>query len=192
MGKIFSKFLTPSDTPKRKPISLARARRKAVEWFWRYLPAEIAGTITALLGAGIAYTATDGSLAAAAIAGSLAEAVGYYGAASIREITHFYKKHHGHAPLKRAMLTAGHSLRGMITEFGPAEFIDGLFIRPLLLYKMPSLIGNVALGWLVAKLIADVVFYSIAGFGYELRKRLFSDFKSSEPAEISQEVRESV
>lgn len=142
---------------------------KLREWFWRYLPAEIAGTFTALLAASAAYASTN-SLIAAAFAGSLGEAVGYYGAATYREIRHYYQKHHGHKHAKRIGLTVAHTLRGLVIEFGPAEAIDGVFLRPYLLYSMPLLLHNTVLGWLVGKLIADVFFYAFAGIGYELRK----------------------
>ncbi len=158
-----------------------RIRRKVLEWFWRYLPGEIVGTITALLGASGAYLAYDHSLLAAAVAGSVCEAIGYYATASIREIIHYYRKHHSHPRLKRIALTTGHSLRGMITEFGPAEFIDGLFIRPVLLYHLPTMLGNVVVGWLVGKLVADFFFYGIAAIGYEARKRLYGDYTKSKP-----------
>ncbi|NUT58058.1 MAG: hypothetical protein HOQ00_04330, partial [Agromyces sp.] len=46
-------------------------------WVVRYLPLEVLGTIAALVAAWAAYEAS-GSLAVAAIAGSLGESVGYY------------------------------------------------------------------------------------------------------------------
>lgn len=140
------------------------------EWLIRYLPSEIIGTVTALIAASIAYLST-GSLVAAAFAGSIGEAFGFYATAGFREVVHYYNLHHHHAHLKRLWLTGYHTVRGMLIEFGAAEVIDGLTIRPYMLYHLPLLLHNVPLGWLVGKLIADIAFYGIAGVGFELRRR---------------------
>lgn len=158
--------------PLRYSLSMAGTRIRTIltRMVVRYLPSEIAGTITALGAAGAVYF-WSGSLVAAALAGSFGEAVGYYGMAGLREIRHQYERHRHHQRAERASRTATDSLRGMIVEFGPAESVDSLFVRPLLFYVIPRATGTTWLGWLAAKLCADLVFYALIAISYELRKK---------------------
>ncbi len=150
-----------------------KAIPKLLEWLRRYLPAEIAGTITAL-GAAYAVKEMTGSYITAAIAGSIAESIGYYGVASLREIIRYWEHHHHHATPRRLLLTGVHTLRDMLIEFGPAEVIDSIFIRPFLFVLIPKLLaGHYLFALLVAKLLADVFFYGIAIIGYEAKKKLY-------------------
>lgn len=64
------------------------------------------------------------------------------------------------------------NLRSMVIEFGLAEALDSLLIRPLIMYYVPALINDFTTGILVAKLSADVIFYIPAIVGYELNKKL--------------------
>lgn len=150
----------------------ARSRRKLWEWVKRYLPAQILGTIVALVVAQLAYQLTH-SLGVAAYASTVAEAVAYYGVASVRDIIAFYERYHPHHTLKRLWLTTLSTGRSLIMEFGVAGTLDGGFIRPYLMWVLPQLTGNMQLGWLIAKVVADVIFYSMAITGYELHKRKF-------------------
>src|SRR4051812_7420902 len=118
----------------------------------RYALAEIMGTITAVCAAGAVYQGT-GSLAKAAVAGSMGEAIGYYAVATLRELKHYYRTHHKHPHIRRIMLTAGHSTRGLAVEFGPAYLVDSLLIRPLLLYWLPQILPWVWAAWLIGKLL---------------------------------------
>jgi len=156
-----------------------RAWRKLREWFIRYLPAEIAGTITAIASFWLAYKLTD-SLVVAAIAGTAGENVGYYGVAASNEIVKYWRKHAHHPRLRRSWLTGVRTLRNMLVEFGPAEAVDSLAVRPGLFYLLPTIFsGNMGLALIAAKLLADVVFYSFAITGYELRKRYIGDDTTS-------------
>lgn len=137
----------------------------------RYGLMEIMGTITATL-AGLAAHQLTGSLLVTAIAGSLGETVGFYGTAAYREIRQYYQLHHEHARLRRIWLTSLHAVRGMLIEFGPAEVVDSLFVRPALMYILPQVTGNIATGLLAGKLLADVVFYGIAAIGHSMRTRM--------------------
>jgi hypothetical protein len=56
-------------------------------------------------------------------------------------------------------------------EFGPAEALDTLALRPFAMYVGPLVVGNVMLGVLVGKLVADVTFYGFAIVGYEILVR---------------------
>jgi hypothetical protein len=156
-------------------FSRTHAMRKLRGWLKRYLPAEICGTVTALAGFWVVYK-ISGSLAAAALAGSICEAVGFYGIFSVRETLIYWHKHAHHTPLKRLWTTGWHTTRDMLLEFGPAEAVDSLFIRPLLFYVLPATFSNqVGAALLVAKIIADVFFYGIAIVCYEARRRFVKD-----------------
>lgn len=146
-----------------------RLREVLKQMVTRYLPSEIAGTITALAAAGLAYAASD-SLVAAAVAGSLGEGIGFYGITGLREFEQYYLHHYGQKRLRRAWLTAYHALRGMMVEYGPAETLDSVFVRPFLFYAIPRATGSTWLGWIAAKLGADIFFYIFVAVGYKLRQ----------------------
>lgn len=152
---------------------MATRRRGARYWIWRYLPGEVAGTVGAIGGAWLTYRAT-GSLAAAAVVGTLAEGVGFYAVCVARTLaaelragrdrsTRSVPAHLARAMLRTAALT--------VAEFGPAEAVDTLLVRPGLLYLAPQLVDSALLGWTVGKLAADVVFYSVAGVSHLLTVR---------------------
>lgn len=63
------------------------------------------------------------------------------------------------------------AVRDLAVEFGPAEALDSLLLRPFLLYAGISLSGHPALGALLGKLAADVVFYSLATAGHGVVER---------------------
>jgi hypothetical protein len=58
-------------------------------------------------------------------------------------------------------------IRSIAVEFGPAEAIDSIVIRPIALYLGPFILGNVAVGWVVGSIAADIAFYVMAIFSYE-------------------------
>ncbi len=153
--------------------------RKTREWLWRYLPAEIGGTITAVLAALVSHELTD-SLAVAAIAGTIGENFGYYGTSCCRDFRQHWQKNKTKTGLKKVRIVTTRTTRDMLVEFGPAELLDSFFVRPSLFYLVPQAISNVGLGFFIAKIMADVVFYALAIVGYEVRKRLFIDFKSDD------------
>jgi len=142
---------------------------KLFEWARRYLPAEIIGTATAMAGAFGAHEVTH-SLVITALAGSIAETVGFYSYFAFRDGAKYYQRHKSHPPPKRLFFTALHTVRDMLIEFGPAEAVDSLFFRPLCMYLGPQLLHNLGAGLLAGKLTADLLFYLIAACGYELKK----------------------
>ncbi|MBC8082980.1 MAG: hypothetical protein H7Z21_07190, partial [Hymenobacter sp.] len=73
--------------------------------------------------------------------------------------------------------TFGRNVRALAVEFGPAEVLDSLLIRPALLYYVPHWLGSFAAGILLAKLLADVTFYVPAILSYELSKKRLRDFE---------------
>jgi hypothetical protein len=137
----------------------------------RYLPCELAGTACEFGGAAIAYSMT-GSLAVAAVAATIGASTGYYAAAYVAAVRTAYRDHPGLPRRPRALTANGLALRSVAIEFGPAEVIDSLLIRPLAFYFGPILFGGTVAGWIFAKVVADLGFYVLAIFSYEQFKGL--------------------
>jgi hypothetical protein len=146
-------------------------RGKIAEWVRRYLPNEIAGTAAEMGAAAVAYLVTD-SLAAAAVAASIGASIGYYAAAYVAAVRLSYRAEGGGRSAGRLVVANLFALRSVFVEFGPAELLDSIFVRPLAFYFGPFLFGNVVLGWIFAKLVADVAFYTVAIFSYERFRNL--------------------
>ena len=149
-------------------------RRRVTQWVARYLPLEVLGTVAAVAGSWAAYEAS-GSIVLAAVAGTVAEAVGYYALVVVRGIRgHLASPRVGRVvrPGARAALAVALTLRGMLAEFGPAELLDTFVVRPSLLVAAASWLGPNPTGWLVGKLAADVVFYAVAIASFELGRRV--------------------
>jgi hypothetical protein len=145
-------------------------RRKLQEWVGRYLPAELLGTLTALTGAWTVH-AVSGSLISAAIAGTIGEGLGFYGCIAVREAFRNDTRHRHHGRRRRLWLTGSRTVRDMLIEFGPAELVDSLLVRPLFMFLMAGLLHNFTAGIVAGKLAADVIFYGIAISAYELKQR---------------------
>jgi hypothetical protein len=141
-------------------------RQKLMEWVRRYLPCEIAGTVGELGGAAVAYLLT-GSMAAAAITATVGASVGYYAAAYTAAVRWAYREYNVR-PLARRILVANlFAFRSVAIEFGPAELIDGIAVRPLAYYLGPMIFDNLVAGWIFGKLVSDVGFYVLAVLSYE-------------------------
>ncbi|MFA6391993.1 MAG: hypothetical protein WCW66_04575 [Patescibacteria group bacterium] len=132
----------------------------------RYGWQEVCGTITAMLGALIAQQSTSNPITTA-YAGTAGENVGFYGFAFVREIRLHRKDDISFLRI------IWRTIRNLVLEFGPAEFFDSSLIRPACMLGAQKLFGNPLVGVFVGKIMADVVFYGIAGKSYELRKKLF-------------------
>src|SRR5262245_26732405 len=120
----------------QRPAVKERARR----WIRRYLPAEFAGFTGALMAALTVNRLWPDHLAAVAIAGTIGETVGFYGMFVLCE-------------WRRDPRSVGQLCRRMAVEFGPAEALDYL-VRPLAMFAMPELLGNVAVGVIAGKIVA--------------------------------------
>jgi hypothetical protein len=154
--------------PSRLPVVV---RDKLREWGRRYLLAEVVGTVTALAAA-LTVHALTGSLASAALAGSVGESIAYYGVVLRRTLPLLYAKHAGCGPVRR-LLRTGRSLVAEVSDFLAAELVDTLLLRPGLIYLAADSAGSgVVWGFLIGKLLADVGFYAVVIPSYELRKRL--------------------
>jgi putative flippase GtrA len=148
-----------------------RTRRKLREWVRRYLLCEIAGTVGELGGAAVVYLVT-GSLAAAAIAATIGASVGYYAAAYISAVRWSYRDLDHRRWLPRLVVANLLALRSVAVEFGPAELIDGIAVRPVAFYVGPLIFDNTIAGWIFGKLVSDFAFYLCAISSYERFKSL--------------------
>ena len=160
------------------PSKWARIR----EWVRRYLPCEIAGTVGELGGAAIAYGAT-GSLAVAAVVATIGASAGYYAAAYISALRWSYQSQAHRRIVPRVLVGNLLALRSVAIEFGPAELMDSIAVRPLAFYYGPALFGNVIVGWIFGKLVSDVAFYLCAIVSYERFKGLLAHRSTAQEGE---------
>jgi hypothetical protein len=112
------------------------------------------------------------SLAAAAIAASIGETVGFYAVILRRTLPPLYRRHHGHRGVRRLWLT-GSSAAAEAVDYVVAECADTLLVRPGLVYLASTwFASHLAWGLLVGKVAADIGFYGVVIPSYELRKKL--------------------
>jgi hypothetical protein len=142
-----------------------RWRRLIRRWCARYLPAEVIGTISAVTSAYVAYLAT-GDRALAAIFGTIGENVGFYSVMAVVEW-----RRQGTAGPMGLQARAQRTIRVLSAEFGPAELIDSLVVRPGAMYLGPFVTGGITSGSLLGKIMADAVFYAVAIASFELVHR---------------------
>jgi hypothetical protein len=143
-----------------------RIRHKAFEWLRRYAPNEIAGWV-GQLGAAAATYALTGSYATAVIAATIGASVGYYAAAYVTGVRWSYRAQLGRRWPMRVLAANGLAARSIAVEFGPAEAIDSVAIRPVALYLGPVVVGSTAVGFVLGSVVADIAFYVMAIFSYE-------------------------
>ena len=134
---------------------------RAREWFGRYAPAEVAATLGAVLAATMAER--FGVAAVTAYAGAIGEALAFYAVLFTRDL----RANGTSVPRRRA---GARTVRNLVLEFGPAELVDTLVSRPLLMYLGTHLTGRAWLGVILGKIAADIIFYALAIAGYEIRK----------------------
>jgi hypothetical protein len=143
-------------------------------WLRRYLLAEVVGAAFAITTVAVAHRA-GASVHAEAIYGSTAEGVGFYAVLLVRDAAHRYRDR---ARLTRAVVLTA---RDMAVEFGPAEILDTLIVRPVLMYAGVRLAHDVVIGTVIGKVAADLVFYGIVAPCYSLRMRWFPPPRATAP-----------
>ena len=148
-------------------------RQKLIEWVRRYLPNELAGW-AGELGAAVAAYYLTGSYAAAVVAGTIGASAGYSATAYANGLRWSYAAQAGRSRPIRALIANALTVRSIAVEFGPAEAIDSIVIRPIALYVFPFVVGNTAVGFVVGSVVADVAFYVMAIFSYERFKGLLA------------------
>lgn len=130
-------------------------RIKVTEWIARYGPAELAGLLGTYLGFWLTMAATH-ALPVAGYGAALGENIGFYGLIFMRDW--------------RATRDRPRQIFArMLIEFGMAEALDFLIIRPGATILGVMLLGE---GWgvLTGKIAADIIFYILAITVYERMK----------------------
>jgi pSer/pThr/pTyr-binding forkhead associated (FHA) protein len=137
-----------------RPVHSGLSDRLANSWR-RYAVSEIGGAVAALVGALWALRA-GGGIPLAALAGTLAEILWFYGSLAVRDLRY---EANARAAVSRKFdrHAARDVLQNLAREFGAAEAVD-LLVRPVCLGAGLATIGG-ALGVLVGKLVADILFY---------------------------------
>jgi hypothetical protein len=136
-------------------------RRRLVFWVVRYLPAEIVGTAAMVL-AGLAVTVWTDAPALIALAALLGESIGFY---SVLAITIYAEQSAVSLTWRRAV---SRTFLLLLAEFGPAELLDSLLIRPAALILGVWLLPDPVWGLLAGKVFADVIFYAIAAGAFTI------------------------
>jgi hypothetical protein len=149
---------------------------KAKKWLKRFLPAEFTGTITAVAASYIAHHVTR-NLIVAAFAGSIGETLGFYTTIIIQDVRIEQRKLRS-ANKTFSFKAFAYILRNILFDFGFAEIIDSLFIRPFCMYIFPVWIKNYPIGILAGKIASDICFYVPVILAYELR--IFCSAKKNE------------
>jgi hypothetical protein len=136
------------------PADLGGFGRQLALWRRRYGLAELVGTVALILAA-LLVRKTTGLLVLAALAGSLAEAAWFYAVLLAREVRQERASARLGGFVPRPLRELG---RDLLLEFGAAERVDCLLLRPLCLGLGLAGIGGWS-GLLAGKIVADLLFY---------------------------------
>ncbi len=139
----------------------------------RYLLADILSTVLSLTTAWIIHR-TTGDNVLAAFGGSAMASMSFYGIVAYGDVRKSLKHHRKH-DLTYGLMAYFKDLRNLLIEFGPAEILDVLAVRPFFMYLIPKLMGEFLLGVFIGKTIADVFFFVPAIVMYEVRKKHLND-----------------
>ncbi|MGI4824232.1 MAG: hypothetical protein ACRYFV_23740 [Janthinobacterium lividum] len=144
------------------------------EWLRRYGPAEVL-SLLATVGAAAITEEAGGSNLAIALAATWAGNLAYFGLILGQDV---WRTRRQLRQEDRAYTWGifGRNVRALVVEFGAAEALDSLLIRPTLMYWLPLWLHSVPQGVLLAKFAADVTFYVPAIIGYELSKKKLRKF----------------
>jgi hypothetical protein len=137
-------------------------KSRTMEWLYRYGPPEVGG-ILGTLASGLLFFSVKSGPESLGLGGTIGELAGFYGVVISRELWQIRRK----LTPKVAWMTS----RNLVLEFGMAELVDSLFLRPLFIDLAERATGRPALSLLAGKLTTDLAFYLIAISMYEWLKR---------------------
>lgn len=161
---MIARDISVEERPERADAAATGRRRGLVFWITRYLPAEIVGT-AAMVTAGLGVTLWTDSPALIALAALLGEFIGFY---LVLALTIYIEQ----APASRSRgVAVGRTGMLLVAEFGVAEVLDSLLIRPAALVAGVWLFADPMWGLLVGKVVADVIFYALAAGAFTLTAR---------------------
>jgi len=140
---------------------------KIKRWVKRFLPAEVVGTVVAIVVSSFTHYYTNNAIIAA-YAGSLSETIAFYTTIIIHDTLTASKrlKEEGKTLSPRGF---AYLLRNILLDFGIAELLDSMLLRPFCMYVFPIWLRNYQLGILAGKIASDIVFYMPVIISYEIR-----------------------
>jgi hypothetical protein len=147
----------------------AQVRETGKAWLRIYGGPELAGLLAAAAAFGLVHVG-GGPLLASALVGAWAEDVAFVGYFAVRAIREQSRQHKHRQGVTYYLLTFWSAFCSLFIELGPAETVDK-FARPALLYQIPHSLHNLAAGFIVAKLAADIIYYLLAFAGRTVRIR---------------------
>lgn len=129
---------------------------RSARWLGRFGPSEVMGAVAAVAGAWLAQGFGGGRITMV-IAAVAAETICYYAALLLRDLR-YEARERRNAGLGFGRRGVEDVVQNLIREFGVAEAVDSLLLRPLAIYLGLSAL---ALPWgvLAGKLLADLIFY---------------------------------
>jgi hypothetical protein len=155
------------------PASSFRTRVKSnlKKWVKRFLPAEIVGTLFAIISAWIA-SSLNANRVGIAFTASIAETVGFYLTIMVTDALLIREQlKHQHRSLKLPALLFT-TLKNMVLDFGLAELADSFAVRPFFMYLFPLLLNDYSAGIIAGKIASDLVFYVPVIIAGEIRTRI--------------------
>jgi len=138
--------------------------QKFLYYLKRYGFAELIGGLLVIIISSLTFHFTRNKIVAA-YAGTIGENIGFYGAIILGDILK--------AKRNAAIWSWKHVLqvlRNVLIEFGGAELLDSLVVRPGMIYLFTSIFTNYQAGALAGVVAADVVFYGLAVLSSELTR----------------------
>ena len=148
-------------------------KNKLKEWITRYLLADILSTVLSLTTAWIIHR-ISGDNVLAAFGGSATASVSFYGIVAYNDVRNSLRRHRKN-DVTYGLVAYFKDLRNLVIEFGPAEILDVLAVRPFFMYLIPKLTGEFLLGVFIGKTIADFFFFVPAIVMYEVKKKHLND-----------------
>lgn len=145
------------------------AHHKFIEWGTRYIPAEFFAILCSLAG-GVGTHFLFNNPYATAFGATWAENFGYYSRIYYQDIQAKKKRKKHLTMVDRLKI-----FRDMVFEFGIGEYVDSFIVRPMAMYALPKMTGNIFWGLFLGKLVADVTFYIPTIISYELKKKYLRD-----------------
>ncbi len=144
--------------------SITDDRHRLTFWVRRYLPAELAGTAAVVLvGLAASRSIHPGVITVAAVIGESLAFYAFLGIAIYVEQARLVRSR------RRCLRRTGALL---LAEFGAAEVLDTVIIRPAAVLAAVTLAPDPLWGLLIGKLLADVAFYAIAGASFTLTAKV--------------------
>ncbi len=136
------------------------------EWLNRYAIAEIISVVFAIIFSYLSQV-LFGNFIVSGIIGTWSSNLGFYGTIVYRDIRGIGRKF----KIKDFFIL----LRNMIIEFGPAEYLDSLLIRPFYLSFFPFIISNYSFAIFIGTMLADVTYFIPTIISYEFRRKIFKN-----------------